>query len=733
MTMTAGQAYAQRFIYVTGHIYNKVNHEPFSVEMYRPTVVYFDDAMEAQVFYNRLKADPMSLNNSTVRYTEAGDDGYYEIEDGVLENGVLIFRIDGTDPVMVNVDGQKKIDIELTEGKTLAEVDVTKVIPGRVVPIVPVVVDKWIRIKHEVPVPESMDRGDNRMIFQSYLADYYTSEKYDTLEWGRPIVADGGEYHATQRRRMGFNLRRDSLYEYFYPGDLTKTKVLQWEDSLEMPDPDNGRYRIFGITNIENYGGTIYNDHYIIARGIRRPLKYLEYGSAAVNIDKCDPLKARIIARNPHREQHSWNEELNLTFMYASAELDPANPQNDVELNTLLRSLENVMSTSGSTIRNVNFIGVSSPDGSYNGNLSLSKQRISTVRNMILDKSTRKFLATEVATVAPWDSVVPLLRHGGYTDVAEAVQQICHKVQDPDARYQQISRLPEYEGIIKSVLPKLRRVTCQCNFEVFRKPTDEEILHNYRTNPAYRNGTEEVPLYEYGRLFELLNGKVDYREMEGLYKRALESSIRQKKPWHLAANLLAVSYIKRDTVDLNVLRRFINFNGKLNQQGGIYANVDEMWVNQMVMYLKAYENDTARAMANTMREQLGKDAYPLQWALAHKVDFQSNREIFSAIAGSSARNYVVMNLAMKDSSADLKAKARLGELDKNDAISWYLKAVVEGRLDPHSDNDDGAEALLHAWKLDESLYDSAEFDADINAETISYAKGPWLSMKKKIK
>lgn len=721
------QLSAQQFIYPTGNLLDQNTGEPFDVNMWHPRVFYFDTESEAKEIFEALKN---GKNPTVMHMIDVGEDGHYEIEDGVSELGALIFFMDGTDPNYQKINGRKKIDVKMTAGKTIGNVTKTLVRPGKPVEIIPIVFDKWIRMADSIPIPPEMEQSNYRLIFQPYLMEYQDEQHFDTIEWCRPLVADGREYHATQRRRMGFDLRNDKLHSYLSSERISNGVKVLWRDSVEMPNPKSGKYRVFGITNMEDYSGTVYNDSYVVVRGLRRPLKHLEVYPCIADLDPMKKNEATgkyLYVRNPRREQRSSDNELHLTFLYASPLLDPENPSNETEMNLLITNLRKVLSTKGASVREVRFEGISSPEGSYQGNMSLSKSRIATVKNAVMARLSAtgrtNFLAPEEAGVAPWDSVVPLLQKGGYFEAAQKVQDICASVANHDMRSQRIASLPEYEAI-KTVFPQLRKVTCHCRFEVFRQPTDAEILHNYNTNKAYHDGEEEVPLYEYGRLFVLLKDSVPMHEMEGLYRRALATSIRLRQPWHLPANLLATSYLKRDTVDLNVLRPFIDFKGKLNQMFDL-KNMEEIWCNQMLMYMKSYESDTARFMADQMIAELGSDAYELAVSFCKQQEFLGNSKIFTALASSSPLNNVIMNLAMKDESYDSSAKDHWEELDKNKAVTWYLRSVIESRLDPYCDEPDGPEAMVKCWEMDKTFRDDCKFDADLSGTLITYAEQEW--------
>ncbi|MDO4496327.1 MAG: hypothetical protein Q4B58_00625 [Bacteroidales bacterium] len=729
------QLLAQAFIYPSGTLRNEKG-EPFDASVY-PRVLFYDTEAEAKEDYERLNAKPpkQPLTDHVVEVDEAG---YFAIEDGVSEAGWLIFFVDNGTPKLEKINGRKKIDVKMSGAINLKGVTIDHTRPDKPVEIVPVVFDKWIRMQNMIPVPQEMAQSNYRLIFQPYLLEYADGKNADTIEWCRPVVADGSEFHATQKRRMGFDMRNDKLNNYLSPENLASGNMVMWRDSVEMPNPRSGKYRVFGITNMEDYSSTVYYDNYVMVRGLRRPLKYLEVAPCTVDLDpmKQNPNTGKYLyVRNPQKESHSSDNELHLTFLYNSPQLDPVNPKNEQEMNLLISSLTEVFRTKGASVREVRFVGISSPEGSYQGNISLSRARIATVKNAVVSRLSAmgraNFVAPEEAGVAPWDSVVPLLQKMGYYETARKVEEICNSTTNHDMRSNRIAALDDYESVVKSVFPQLRKVTCHCRFEIFRKPTDKEILQSYNTDPAYHNGTVEVPLYEYGRLFELLKDSVPVREMEALYKRALDLSFKLKRPWHLPANLLATSYLQRDTVDLNVLRPFLDFKGKINQYSDL-KNMEELWANQMLMYMKAYEGDTARFMAQELEKaaDVDIDNYDLPLSFANQAEFQTNQRVLTTLLNSSPQNKVVMFLAMSDDSYDQSALEAWKDLDQSKAVTWYLRSVIESRIDPECENEEGHEALLRCRELDERFYEESEFDADLSGHLVSFAKGPWLAKQK---
>ena len=196
--------------------------------------------------------------------------------------------------------------------------------------------------------------------------------------------------------------------------------------------------------------------------------------------------------------------------------------------------------------------------------------------------------------------------------------------------------------------------------EVYCPLTKEEILDRYHNDSDYYSGKKEFALSEYWHLFNMVK---DPKELEQLYRRAYDYSkeLTNGKPWILAANNLAVSYLKRDTVDLEILSPLIDtkvkkcnvertFDGRLI---GI-DNVEEVVANQLAMYLKqgsfSEASILARMLPNTEKNKVIK-AFTLCLGGYYKVkpgltpeEARERAETFKLVSNSSPLNKVVMCL-----------------------------------------------------------------------------------------
>ena len=284
-------------------------------------------------------------------------------------------------------------------------------------------------------------------------------------------------------------------------------------------------------------------------------------------------------------------------------------------------------------------------------------------------------------------------------------------------------------------LPRLRSVRYQYGYEIFRELTPEEILERYRNDDDYRSGRKKFALYEYWHLFQLVK---EPEELEKLYKRAYDESIEANgRPWILAANSLAASYIARGVADTTILRNFIDLQTpvvnyllmRMNGNGYEIVNPEAVVANQMIMYVMTNNFRKAGQLTNILpdndRNRLVR-AYALCLGGYYKggntpEQRRRAREVFETVSESSPLNKVVLCLAMNTKTYDSLAEEAMSALPGDSALTDYLWAVIYGRKGARTQDfmDDMAseDYLVACFHKDPSYIDIAAGDGDI-VETI---------------
>lgn len=703
---------------------------PFSsdIEIY---VYAFNTVAEAEDVYREMQKDTVNFFHEGF-YVIPDINGYYSTT--LPENGALLVKVGIAKPVLERVNGRSEITTYVDMGHMLENVLV--VAPRKVMDALPEVVDQFgnliILNNAKVAVPKQYGKRNARMIVMPYVVN---NSRKDTLCYRVPRVYDGEEFRLSQNRWTGFDQENnDPLEKYVIKDEVLdeKNRTYTWSDTVVLPNASDN-FQVFAQVNFEDYLGTYHNQTIALSsRYPRKPLRFLEYNLSEYSLD---PDKYEERAK---RELRTGVEDVSLSFVIGKAELDPSNPENDKELKRLNAKLLDIINGESSKLKELHISSVSSPDGSYASNSALASRRLEYAKKLIFsmlprESMKRVYTYTENASrVASWEEVAMLLEQDSLIQEAKAIRDvIAANVGRHDAQSRAIKKLPEYDKVIKEYLPKLRTMKCEYVAEVFRALTPDEIMYRYEKDPDYRSGKKQFELYEYWNLFKMVK---DPAELEVLYKRAYDFSRElnaEKKPWILAANNLAVSYLKRDTIDLSLLEPFIDRATKScnveRTKGRVTetVNVEEIVANQLVMYLKANDFRNASILAQILPdipkyEELIAFTYCLGGYYKITPDLsqeeiQKRSRYFQIVQHSSPLNNVVMCLAMNTAAWTSKAAEEVKKLPLDDARTHYLKAIIYLRQGD-AEYMNAQQSLLECFRLDKSFISVAEIDGEIGED-----------------
>ena len=734
----AGVTYAQDLIIVTGKVLNKNNGKPLE-EMV--TVYSYNTVAEAEDAYKSLY-DAIHLgtvfNGGISREAATQSDGYYEIP--VAETGAILYYYPLSDPVLEKVNRRQQINVNFDVNVTIEATTITATRKSVEPDIEDTAIEgNELKCKLTFNLPPRMGKTNARLIIQPYIL---AANQKDTLEYRRPLVFDGQEYHMTQSRRMGWD--QDPLFDYVQDMALTDEEMqIPWEDEIHLEDPGTV-CSVHYMMSLEDYTSVYYNyDKLILSTDrIRRPLQFLEY---SVKHAVLDPMKYQEKAQ---RERRDASMDMSLAFLVGKAELDPEDAKSQADMRELKRQITEIVTGEGSTLIQFEISGLASPDGPYAKNFQLAQERMNRVLKEIekivpAEKWKRVYRPKPRARVAGWDEVAELMEKDGYMEEGAEIRSIVRKNQGkPDKQWEKIIKLDYYRPLVVSYLPKLRSVTCAYKSEVYRPLTPQEILNKYRSDSLYFTGKKPMLLYEYWNLFQMIEDK---QELETLYKRAYEETkASMKKPWMLAANNLAVSYIEREHVDTTILAPFIDitvhgsnvtrtFNDGIRQTSEL-INPAELVMNQLIMYLRDDNFRSASIMAKLLpdtEEYKMVKAFTMCLGGHYKTRRDASQEdklranqVFETVRESSPVNKVVMNLAVKNRSNDEAARKALEELDPNDPLTMYFKTILISRKADILDFGDEIEAialLKGCFFKDEKYVAIAAGDSDINKYVFEYA------------
>lgn len=268
------------------------------------------------------------------------------------------------------------------------------------------------------------------------------------------------------------------------------------------------------------------------------------------------------------------NGEVKLEFAVGKATLDPRDATNTRILEGARRELSDAFRQSSSKLLLMQMFGYSSPEGNPQSNLDLARRRadfvLSEIKKVIPDQYHKAIRPSE-SMILGWDVVADSLQRDGLITEAQAVREIVAKY--PNNLVSQghaIAQLPYYRTVIKDVyLPKLRTVRYTYTKVEDRTLNPQELVQLF--DAGRDNGFDRAQYYHLIQHYWDDRKDLETRaHLEKIAKRALVNtrltkdnleegdSLYNEGYWALAANILATSYIERDTFDLDLLRPFIN-------------------------------------------------------------------------------------------------------------------------------------------------------------------------------
>lgn len=618
--------------------------------------------------------------------TTTDADGRYAAN--VSSNATLRFSMVGAKSQDVKVKGRSTINVMLDdEDNSLDEITVsTKRITDRIMPEPTDIEVKgnYLTVRTRVRVPREMFGHDTRLVVQPVLHNVTKG----TLQLMRPMVYDAREYNRTQDRLYNFNMNDTKEGDPLAQWVTVKTNdmrekgrtndIIGYSDSVYVEHVKD-EYSCDVYMAIENYNRILYRDTTIIARGTVNPLRWLDYNfKASETIDPAFLPKPEVQLRDTHGE-------VKLQFPIGKAKFKTDDPQNMAEIARMRQQIEDISHSEGATLSGLELSGQSSPDGTYKRNMALAQQRMNFALNYLrsqLPESMRQNVDFKSnARVATWDEAIALMRAGGNTEEADRTEERLSHFRSNDSKGHAAYGLPFYRQLLEGkYLPMLRRVDYVLRYSIYRSLTDDEIRQMY--NDDYTKLTR----FEY---FKLYRAETDADKREKMMRQAIEIY-----PSYLAAaNDLEAHLINTHRSDASLLRKFAGARAP-----------QELNVNQMIALLDGGQYTAADSLSQFVDRN---DATSMLLAVNDALNGRC-ADNYATIARTSARNEVVMLLALKRNNEALQQCVNLPD---DDAVSHYLRAICLNRSDRPID---AYEELKKAFSMDASLKTVATVDGDVN-------------------
>ena len=585
----------------------------------------------------------------------------------------------------------------------------------------------WYKIPFTLKLKREHFHHDSRVVVQPVL---YTHTR-DTVIYMRPKVLDRPEYNVTQDRLYGFDIEEnDPLGEYVtvatekdsvinvqrfkqlpdsvkgkgfkalfrqiknIPKRLKARKIdlhtYTWVDSIYKENPnDDCDCELRCLT--EDYYKVLYDTAAVVAVGVVRPLRWLEYDVGIKEITDENKIP------KPVQTPKADSAKVDLQFPNNGARFDLSNEVNKRIIDDLEEKLRALLGNKNATRINITLSCTSSPEGGYAHNYSLSQERMRFATNVLygrLGADRDRVSFDQGASVATWTDVAALLKKDSLFDKASAVEEIAAKFKNRDDQWRAMRSLPFYGDLLTNkYLPQLRRVDYIISYTEFRNPSLQETRADYEKYGPGPNINE----YMYWQLYT-------NAENDTIRERIIREALKQypdkeAKETRVFAHDLQVVLLRHHRSDTTLLAPF----------AGTYA-WDEINIAHAVALL---ENGAYQAAMDHMRRVKETEKTRFLHSICAVLAGERGK-VLDVVARTSQRNRVSVLLHIDQNEAAYKTAMQMPD---SLALTHYLRAVCINRLGIAKIDDaidKAKKELAIAIEMDPELKAIAEGDADVN-------------------
>ena len=585
----------------------------------------------------------------------------------------------------------------------------------------------WYKIPFTLKLKREHFHHDSRVVVQPVLYNHTR----DTVIYMRPKVLDRPEYNVTQDRLYGFDIEEnDPLGEYVtvatekdsvinvqrfkqlpdsvkgkgfkalfrqiknIPKRLKARKIdlhtYTWVDSIYKENPnDDCDCELRCLT--EDYYKVLYDTAAVVAVGVVRPLRWLEYDVGIKEITDENKIP------KPVQTPKADSAKVDLQFPNNGARFDLSNEVNKRIIDDLEEKLRALLSNKNATRINITLSCTSSPEGGFAHNYSLSQERMRFATNVLygrLGADRDRVSFDQGASVATWTDVAALLKKDSLFDKASAVEEIAAKFKNRDDQWRAMRSLPFYGDLLTNkYLPQLRRVDYIISYTEFRNPSLQETRADYEKYGPGPNINE----YMYWQLYT-------NAENDTIRERIIREALKQypdkeAKETRVFAHDLQVVLLRHHRSDTTLLAPF----------AGTYA-WDEINIAHAVALL---ENGAYQAAMDHMRRVKETEKTRFLHSICAVLAGERGK-VLDAVARTSQRNRVSVLLHIDQNEAAYKTAMQMPD---SLALTHYLRAVCINRLGIAKIDDaidKAKKELAIAIEMDPELKAIAEGDADVN-------------------
>ena len=396
-------------------------------------------------------------------------------------------------------------------------------------------------------------------------------------------------------------------------------------------------------------------------------------------------LKSAGTAFAPDAYQHviKQKQEASIKFLIQQAKIRNSELKG-VSVQQFIQTLKDIQADEErKALENIEVSAYASPDGGMNLNTKVAKNREKSTNKYVQDQLKKVRLEADVDTkytAEDWDGFQELVSQSNIQD-KEVILRVLSMYQDPEEREHQIRNLSAaFTDLAKEILPQLRRSRMTINYNLIGR-SDDEIQAQYKSD-ASKLSVEEL-LYS-----ATLTDKAD--EQEAIYKKTAQIYPNDYRAYN---DLGTMAYANG---------KYSEAKDYLKKAVAAKSNAAEPNVNLGLVSL--LENDLTAAQ-NYLSKGSGSEA--LGEALGNLYLKQGNyAQAVKSFGNAKSNSAALSQILTKDY---MKAAETLAGVQKKDAMTSYLKAIIAART---NNNSLATDNLRDAIAQDATLADYAAKDLE---------------------
>ena len=387
-------------------------------------------------------------------------------------------------------------------------------------------------------------------------------------------------------------------------------------------------------------------------------------------------LKNASTAFAPDAYQHiiKQKQEANIQFLIQQAKIRTSE-LNGVSVQQFVKTLQEIQADEQrKALENIEVSAYASPDGGMSLNTKVAQDREKSTQKYVESQLKKTGLEAEVDTkytAEDWEGFKELVSQSNMQD-KEVILRVLSMYQDPEEREHQIRNLSAaFTDLTQEILPQLRRARMTINYNLIGR-SDDEIQAQYKSD-ASQLSVEEL-LYS-----TTLTENV--AEQEGIFKKTAQLYPNDYRAYN---NLATIAYA----------------NGKYNDaknylQQDLKANSNAAEPNVNLGLISLINNDLTSAQKYLAK---GAGSQALGEALGNMYLKQGNyAQAVKSFGNAKSNSAALAQILTKDY---MKAAETLAAVQKKDAMTSYLKAIVAART---NNNNIAVDNLRDAIAKDASL------------------------------